>query len=217
MKPKTFKSHEKLTPSGRLLASVILAAGYSSRMGHAKALLQVSPTEASWQRILTQHLNCGLKPLLVVSSKLSIYLKPFVSDTVLLVNPQPEKGTLSSLKLALNKFKSASGVLIHPVDHPLVSDSTLLRLRSLHQSHPQRILIPTSKGEKGHPVVFGVPFIPKLLAAPLDEGARFVVRSSPSAVHLVEVEDKDILANLNSPEDLLHWRNKGYWIQKGKP
>ncbi len=195
---------------GHQLSSVILAAGHSARMGRHKALLKVSRTEEAWSRILKHHLDCGLTPRLVVSEELAKLLRPVISEAILLINPQPEKGPLSSLQLALRELDSAFGVLLHPVDHPLVAVSTVLRLKSLNQRSPDRILVPTSNGRKGHPVVFGAQFVPDLLAAPLDQGARFVVRANPGAVRLVEVADEGILANLNRREDLRRWRKRGY-------
>ena len=60
-------------------------------------------------------------------------------------------------------------------------------------------------------MVFPSRFFRDLLSAPLEQGARFVVRSHPGAVHHVEVRDEGIQANLNRPEDLRNWRNLGHW------
>ena len=212
MKPAIRNSSDGPAPAPSQLASVILAAGRSARLGRHKALLQISPTEQAWERILNQHLDCGLAPHLVVSQELATYLSPEIPEAVVLINRRPEKGPLSSLQLALKQLQSTSGVLMHPVDHPLVATSTLLRLTSLHLDSPDRILIPTSNGEKGHPVVFGSSFLPDLLAAPLEEGANFVVRRHAVSIRLVEVEDEGILANLNSPEDVRYWRSRGHWL-----
>lgn len=212
MKPPTRNPSDKSVPGPSQLASVILAAGRSSRLGHHKACLQVSPTEQAWERILNQHLDSGLVPHFVVSQELAKYLSPDISKAIVLINRKPEKGPLSSLQLALKQIKFASGVLMHPVDHPLVAASTLLRLKSIHLHSPDRILIPTSNGKKGHPVVFGHPFLSDLLAAPLEEGASFVVRRHAGSIRLIEVEDEGILANLNSPEDVCHWKSRGYWL-----
>ncbi len=199
-------------PSPHRLGSVILAAGQSVRLGQPKALLQISEREVAWSRILKQHLSCGLTPRLVASEPLSHYLLDAgLPARFLIINRNPQKGPLHSLQLALRELTRASGILLHPVDHPLVSAATVLTLKASHSSRPDCIFIPTSNQKKGHPVVFPSRFFRDLLSAPLEQGARFVVRSHPGAVHHVEVRDEGIQANLNRPEDLRNWRNLGHW------
>ncbi len=199
-------------PSPHRLASIILAAGRSVRLGQPKALLQVSEREVAWSRILRQHLSCGLTPRLVASEELSGWVGDAgLPARFLIINREPQKGPLHSLQLALQELTRASGILLHPVDHPLVSKATVLALKTRHFSRPDCILIPTSNGRKGHPVVFPSRFFRDLAGAPLEQGARFVVRGHPGAVHHVEVRDEGIQANLNRPEDLRSWRNLGRW------
>ena len=201
-----------LEPSPHRLASIILAAGSSVRLGQPKALLQVSERETAWSRILRHHLSCGLTPRLVASEQLSHRIREAgLPARFLIINREPRKGPLHSLQLALQELTRASGILLHPVDHPLVSAATVLALKTRHSSRPDCILIPTTNGKKGHPVVFPARFFHELLGAPLEQGARFVVRGHPGAVHHVEVRDEGIQANLNRPEDLRSWRNLGYW------
>ena len=205
-------------PAPHRLASVILAAGESVRLGQPKALLRVSKGEAAWSRILRQHRACSLTVRLVTSEELGPQvLDTGLSDRFLVINREAEKGPLHSLRLALEELTRASGVLLHPVDHPLVAASTLVALKIRHHLRPDCILVPTANGKKGHPVVFPSRFFRDLSGAPLEQGARFVVRGHPGAVHHVEVGDEGIRANLNRPEDLRCWRNLGHWLRLPTP
>src|SRR4051794_11713682 len=49
------------------------------------------------------------------------------SPVTLAVNPDPDRGMLSSILVALDAAStlSADAVLLHPVDHPLVSTATV--------------------------------------------------------------------------------------------
>ena len=139
-------------PSPHRLASIILAAGRSVRLGQPKALLQVSEREVAWSRILRQHLSCGLTPRLVASEELSGWVGDAgLPARFLIINREPQKGPLHSLQLALQELTRASGILLHPVDHPLVSKATVLALKTRHFSRPDCILIPTSNGAEGAP------------------------------------------------------------------
>ena len=207
-----------LTAAPHRLASVILAAGQSVRLGRPKALLRISRGEAAWSRILQQHGACSLTVRLVASEELGLQVRDAgLPDRFLVINREPEKGPLHSLQLALKELMRASGVLLHPVDHPLVSTATLRALVNRHFCRPDCILVPTANGKKGHPVVFPARFFRDLYTAPLEQGARFVVRSHPHAVHHLEVGDEGIRANLNRPEDLRCWRNLGHWLHLPTP
>ena len=209
MEPGTWN----LAAAPHRLASVILAAGQSVRLGRPKALLRISRGEAAWSRILQQHRACSLTVRLVASEALGLQVRDAgLPDRFLVINREPEKGPLHSLQLALKELMRTSGILLHPVDHPLVSTATVLALKTRHSLRPDCILIPTANGKKGHPVVFPSRFFRDLLGAPLEQGARFVVRGHPGAVHHLEVGDEGIRANLNRPEDLRRWRNLGLWL-----
>ena len=60
------------------------------------------------------------------------------------------------------------------------------------------MLIPTYKERRGHPMIFKRDLFAELLEAPLDQGARAVVRRH-SVLHL-PVENEGILHDLDDPE-----------------
>ena len=189
------------------LGSVILAAGRSSRMGRAKTDLTFWTGETALQRLLRYHLECDFCVRLVVAQGSAARL-PRLPPSCLVINPHQEKGPLFSLQLALGTLRSVSGILVQAVDHPLVRPQTLQRLAAVHRRVPGRILIPEYRGRRGHPVLFPQRFFRDLYEAPLEIGARAVVRGRPARVLRVKVDDPGIHANLNSPADLVRWR----WI-----
>lgn len=187
------------------VVAAILAAGQGSRMGLPKALLRIDKTSAL-QRILGAYRTTQIRPVVVLAEP-----QRFLASTVssfgseLVFNPHPEEGPLSSLQLALKRAPTSSAMILHPVDFPLVRAETLRSLLLEHRWDPATILIPTCWGQKGHPVLFPQRFYPDLLRAPLEKGARCVVRERQPFVKHVRVGDEGILANLNSPSDLAFW------------
>ena len=187
------------------LQTIILAAGASRRMGSPKALLKIGG-RTFLEVPIARHRNLNL-PVWVVSSepvyrRLSHLATPGVRH---LLNPHPERGPLSSIRIALDRIGSSSGFLLQPVDHPLVSSQTLAALAECHSGEPSKILIPAFKGRKGHPVVFPAGLYNQLREGPLEQGARWVVQNNISSVRLIDVDDDAILANLNTADDLANW------------
>lgn len=185
------------------VVSVILAAGDSSRMGYPKALL-------SWnhrtflETLISAHKSVtGQVMVLLGKDHRRIESLHNLSDVIVAVNQNPENGPLSSLKIALERIGGASGLLLHPVDHPLVAESTIRLLVEQHKWDPSCILIPQYCSAKGHPVLFPKKFFPDLKEASLEKGAREVVRENLFACHLIPVYDKGIVRNINTREEYL--------------
>ena len=182
------------------VGSVILAAGNSNRMGFPKALLPFGHG-TFLSTVLDRHREAGLDPLVVLGNDRSRIQRQLAVHTFRpLHNPSPEQGPLSSLKIALPHLRHGSGFILHPVDHPTVSAETILRLASEHRANRDCIIIPRYLGRKGHPVLFPYRFYADLEAAPILEGARFVVRRNRTSVLHVDVGDPGILTNIDTPE-----------------
>ena len=194
------------------VASVILAAGDSRRMGRPKALLPLG-RKAFLQHILDCHLSLGTDAWVVLGRQhRQIRSRLDLARARVLVNPDPDRGPLSSLLLVLEKLDGYDGVLVHAVDHPLVAKSTLQALLRKHFQCPACILIPRHHGRKGHPVLFPQRFFGELKQAPLEEGARWVVRRRLSSQLLVPVVDAGVVTNINLPEQVHRLRRTGHRV-----
>jgi molybdenum cofactor cytidylyltransferase len=170
-------------------------------MGFPKPLLPFGKS-TFLRHIIDLHHALGLQVQVVLGEhRERIQTVIDLSDVETLVNPAPERGQLSSLQLAIGRLSGPQGALVHPVDHPAVQLDTLRRLVEAAQELPGRLVFPKYAGSNGHPVVFPHELFPEILAAPLEEGARFVVRRYPELVVAVEVEDPGVAINVDTPEE----------------
>jgi molybdenum cofactor cytidylyltransferase len=133
--------------------------------------------------------------------------EPDTEPITVLHNPDYRLGQLSSLKVAIRHLTAqvvgadVEAVLVALVDHPAISASVVdLLLARFAKSHAP-VLIPTCHGRHGHPVVFARSLFSELLDAPLEEGARSVVRRHAAEVELVETEEEGILLDIDLPAD----------------
>jgi len=185
------------------VAAAVLAAGFSTRMGVKKHSLAIGQ-ETFLSRVCGLYDKLGIRMVLVVGDA-GVGSELRNLDLTRVVNPKPELGPLSSLVLALDQVADSTGLLLHPVDHPLVTPDVVEALCSCHSNCQNCILIPSFQGKKGHPVLFPSRFYSDLRQAPLDVGARAVVRANPASMMPIPVSDPGILANLNTPADLKRW------------
>ena len=114
-----------------MLTSVVLMAGYSRRMGTLK-----------------QHVVIDGKTFLShIIDKLEIFSTSFITKIFVgqesdlqgqeqvrkyggtwISNLNPDEGTLSSIRLAVDKTPSSSSIMIWPTDHPLIKKETIANI-----------------------------------------------------------------------------------------
>lgn len=172
-------------------------------MNFPKALLKVNG-RSFLRTIIDTHLTASLPVHIVLGADQDrIQRSVDLSNIPVFVNLNPDRGPLSSLQIALDELSDYGAILVHPVDHPLVTGQTIVDLTFHFQKTSEGILIPEFHGKKGHPVIFTARFYGELKAAPLQEGARWVVRHNTMSVIPVPVEDPGILQNVNNPDQLI--------------
>lgn len=126
-----------------------------------------------------------------------------VDPSLIVVNPDWEQGQLSSIHAAIRSLPDdTEGMILCPVDHPLVSGNLISQLIKQFDSSGKLIAIPTFHGHRGHPVIFRASLYDELLTASPDVGARQVVWAHAQDVIEVPTEEEGVVLNLNDPVTL---------------
>jgi molybdenum cofactor cytidylyltransferase len=188
-----------------MLAAVILAAGESRRMGQPKALLPYRGRAFLEHLIgVAHHPRIGLTRVVLGAGAEEIRERLKLDPASVVINPDWEKGQLSSIQAALRSLPQGltEGALLCLVDHPLISADLVDSLIKQFDSSGKPIIIPTCHGKRGHPVIFRSTLYDELLAAPLDLGARAVVWAHSADVLEVPTDEEGVILNLNDPDTL---------------
>ena len=129
------------------------------------------------------------------------------SGTPVIYNPDYEQGMITSLQAGIRAVpREARGALLFLVDHPLVQRDTIELL--IKELAPGRIVLPTFKGRRGHPVLFASDILQEILSLTTSQGANIVVRKDPSRVVEVSVDFPGILVDVDTPEDFRKLQNE---------
>ena len=188
-----------------MLAAVILAAGESRRMGSPKALLphQGRPFPRHLLDI-TRHPKIGLTRVVLGANAEEILSRLELDPAIVVINENWTEGQLSSIHAALRSLPvgATDGMVLCLVDHPLISANLIDELIEQFYATGKPIVVPMYQGRRGHPVIFSSTLYAELLAAPLDIGARAVVRAHASEVHEVPTIEEGVVLNLNDPDTL---------------
>lgn len=191
-----------------MTSGILLAAGESRRMGSPKALLPYDG-RSFIEHICNAFLRAGVDELIVVLGAWEDKLRPALPSHPALrtvVNPHYTLGQLSSLTRGIGALSPESAAaVVNLVDHPLISTETITALIAAFRADPLPIIIASYQGKRGHPVLFSSQVYAELLAAPLNKGAKVVVRKDPARVREVPLDDPGILADIDTPEDYRRW------------
>ena len=183
-------------------AAVILAGGRSSRMGRFKPLLPLGD-ETVTGHLVTTFLDAGVKVFLVTGHRADELRAGLTSYEVTFVeNPEYRHGMLSSVKAGLGTLSDVfAGAFIAPVDIPLVSPSTVLTLLAISKEHPDRIVIPTFYGKKGHPPLVPTALFEEIRYEPRESNLRNVLHRHTDMTMLIPVTDPNITFDIDRSGD----------------
>ncbi len=181
------------------IAGIVLAAGASSRMRQDKALLR-------WgDKTFLEHLLAALKaagtdPVRVVlgANADQVQKKISLGAGEAVLNPDWQKGMLSSLIAGLDSLPAdVEAAVVCLVDHPCVSSTLIRALRENFRAGGKLIVVPTYRSRRGHPVLFSAKLFDELRAAPLEVGARHVVRRHADDILELPTKEEGVLLNTN--------------------
>ena len=183
------------------LAAVILAAGASRRMGRIKALLPFRG-ETVLDRLIGLYGRFAAPVIVVLGHHEAEIRRGMVrgSEAVIAVNPEPERGQLSSLQCGLRL--APEDVLFSPVDFPAVEQATVAALLREFPARPAATLVaPSFAGKHGHPVLIRAALKDELLALAPEDTARTALHRHGQTAFYLDVEDAGVTADIDSPEE----------------
>ena len=175
---------------------IILAAGSSPNLPFPKAL---APFESQTALEIAVS-NCSFlgASVVVLGSDAKRILPTVPKPSQIVINRKWPQGQLSSLLAALITFSDAA-FLIYPVDHALLTRSTVMQLVRAFRSRSasQHIVMPRYKAAYGHPVIVSASVRSEFLEA---QTAREVIYKIPPRIRVVNVRTSSIFEDFNTLE-----------------
>jgi molybdenum cofactor cytidylyltransferase len=186
--------------------ALLPAAGASRRMGRPKLLLPYR--EGTIVGSLVASLRAaGVKRIVLVIAPGDDELRSWAETEGLTVavNPEPERGMLSTIQEGLAALGSVSEtLLISPADLPAVRPETIAEVVRRREAAGAPLALPVWRGRHGHPLAIAPELIPEIAGLdPLvpNTGLRQLRDRHAAATLWIDVDDPGAVQDVDTPQD----------------
>ncbi len=199
------------------ITAVILAAGYSSRMGCFKPLLKIGE-QTFLERAVSLFRDTGIRDIRVVVGDRRERIEPILEKAGIqtIVNAANSREMFSSVLAALHELEPVvRSIMLLPVDIPLVRSWTIRYLLQKHYLGRDRILIPCFQGKRGHPVIIPANHFSVIKQWTGKDGLRGAFSRLADKTTSVPVADAGILFDVDTPHDYEALKKR--WLNNAVP
>jgi molybdenum cofactor cytidylyltransferase len=125
-------------------------------------------------------------------------------DVTFAVNPDYAEGLSTSLRAGVRALpEGTGGALVLLGDMPRVGAAEIDKLiAAFNPVEGRAICVPTHRGKRGNPVLFGAAFFETMAEAAGDTGAKHLIGEHEDQVVEVEMETDAVLADIDDPAAL---------------
>jgi molybdenum cofactor cytidylyltransferase len=177
---------------------LVLAAGYSRRMGMQKLLLPING-ETLIRFLVTRLLGTSADGIVLVTNSEYREVKLEVNDmpVVVLENEQSHMGMSSSLRIGIQYLinRKVGAALIVLADQPLINLQIINLMIKLYRLKKYQIIQPSYRAKPSHPVLFSYQWFFEILKLHGDQGARNILKKKQEKVTRLKVD-------LEEPRDI---------------
>ena len=178
-------------------------------MGQAKQLLPWGDTTVLGQTI-HQTKQSSVDDILVVIGHCAEKVGQVVAleGVTAVFNPDYATGEmLSSLQTALRYLQPLpDAILVMLGDQPMLEPATIDTILRPFQHGDSDLIAPTFQGRRGNPVLIGHKYFHELLALPVGEAPRTLLKRHSNNLLAVPVDSDTIHRDLDSPADYERWK-----------
>ena len=190
---------EQATANSRI-GAVILAAGYSSRMGSFKPALQIGDKTVI-ARLITSFQDAGITDIVVVSGHNREILHSLIAgfDVTESYNENFPQGMFTSIQAGVKKTdKALRGFFLIPVDCPLLERETIDALVR-ETKDDSSFAVPCFRGKKGHPLYIPMKYRDEILNHDGTGGLKGITDKYDHLITRVETGRESTVLDMDTP------------------
>ena len=185
------------------IAAVILAAGYSSRMGEFKPLMKLNG-QTVIESAVCSFRNTGISDIRVVVGHRASEIIPVLDRLGVdyILNERFDDGMFTSVLAGLKSiYEQAAGFFLLPGDMPMVKPFTVKAILAEYIKSGAGIIYPCFLGKRGHPPFISSKYFDEILSSDKSDNLRSVLSRHESDSIDVDLVDQAVLMDMDTPGD----------------
>lgn len=194
-----------------MISAIIPAAGESKRMGRPKMSLPWR-NETVLTRVVSIFKNAGVEDVIVVTGGAREEVEALVSNlnVRIVYNEDFERGEmLSSIQCGMRALgRQTQAALIGLGDQPQVREGSVRRVCEAFLETKSNVVVPSFQMRRGHPWLVARPLWEAVVRMEPPQSLRDFLSARRAEIHYVNVDDPNVLADLDTPEDYEKWRSE---------
>lgn len=201
-----------------MISAIILAAGQSKRMGQPKMLLPWG-NGTVLTHVIAVFREAGVEDILVVTGGAKEQVERLVSGPGVrtVFNEAFQTGEmLSSIQCGIRNLTSPplsskemeAAALIGLGDQPQVQAGSVRKVCEAFLETGSSLVVPSYQMRRGHPWLAARPLWEELVKMKPSQSPRDFLNAHAADIRYVNVDDPNILADLDTPEEYRKWRAK---------
>ncbi|MEJ8553018.1 DVU_1551 family NTP transferase [Tepidibacter sp. Z1-5] len=181
-------------------AAIILSAGYSSRMGEFKPVMDLHG-QIAIKKVINTFKKSNINNIYVVSGHNHDLIENIV-DVEVVHNKYFDKGMLESVKTGLSQLpEDIDAFFVLPVDIPCIKVSTLKTIIDEYGQGNYTVIHPAFSNIKGHPPLISTSISKKILDYNGSGGLKHILSFYKDNSKTVQVADRGILLDMDNKKD----------------
>jgi molybdenum cofactor cytidylyltransferase len=171
-----------------LISAIIMASGFSSRMGENKLLMKYND-KFLIEYTLDTISKCNFKDRVIVTQYKAIKEIGEKLNFKVVINEHANKGQSESIKLGIENCKESEGYMFFVGDQPLLNKDDIEKLIEVFNEDTNYIVIPKYKECCGNPVIYPKKYKKDILNLEGDKGGKSIIKSSDKIKYVNVCED----------------------------
>ncbi|WP_027632723.1 molybdenum cofactor cytidylyltransferase [Clostridium hydrogeniformans] len=185
-----------------MINAVIMASGYSKRMGQNKLLLKYKG-KTFIETLINTLSSLKFNKIVLVAKDERVLSIGKEKGIIVIENEKPYLGQSESLKLGVEYLKDGD-YMFFTGDQPLLNNKVIEILIKESEKQKDCIIIPKVQGHRAHPTIFPKIYREDLLSIEGDTGGRAVIKKYPHKVKEVNMEEELPFIDIDTNEEYLN-------------
>lgn len=185
-----------------MITGIILASGFSRRMGKDKLLLEIDG-EKIIEKVVRVCSESNLENIILIYRTIEVKIIGDKYGIKTVYNQNADLGQSEGMKVGINESGNVESYMFFVGDQPFLTSELINKLIKEYIWAKSSILVPYYNGSRGMPMIISYIYKEELLSVVGDKGGRDIVDKHILEAKKVHIEEGKQGIDIDTPEDLI--------------